>query len=78
MAKLQALYIEWEDSSYRTGWRDAMGNAAASCTSVGVLVTKSKSQVVLATSTDCDGNFLQQVCIPRSAIRKLRKVTIPR
>lgn len=75
---LEAMYVEWEDSSYRTGWREPMKGEGGPCSirSIGVIAAVNKDSVVIATSDGGNGDYLQQVCIPRSAIRKMKRVRI--
>lgn len=76
MAKLRALYVEWEDSGYRTGWREPMKDGPCSIRSVGIVSAATKDSLTLATSDGGNGEYLQQVCIPRSAIRKVRRIKL--
>lgn len=74
---LECVAIEWEDSSYGGGWHyGEEPNKPATIRSVGILAKSSASSITIANSFDGDDGFLGRVTIPRSAIRKLRKLRV--
>lgn len=76
MHKLQAVYVEWEDSCSDVGWRGPDKDFTSLIRSVGLLLERTEKTVTLSTSLSEGGRCLDQVCIPRSVIRKMRKVKL--
>jgi hypothetical protein len=73
--KLPVVYVEWDDSISRWGWRSPnSGDKAEIIRSVGILVSDLKHHVTLSASKAECGDFLDQVKIPRACIRRLRRL----
>lgn len=71
-------YVEWADSACNRGWLDfnRATDGPSLIQSVGILVHSSKDFVTLTTSCDSAGKVTDSLSIPRSAIRKIRRVKI--
>ena len=79
----KALYIEWEDSCsvgsrVWTDKEDVTRKGPSLCHSVGFVLKETKDFIALAghlvgESGDCSGNMV----IPRSAVRRLRRLSLP-
>ena len=77
MAKRRKLvHVEWEDSAFTPGWRSHDHNlpGTSPCESVGFLLEKSKSRVILAMQVNGDGGYGEAMAIPRSVVKKIREL----
>ena len=70
------VYVEWEDSCTVYGWRDPELDGPSKIKSVGHLVTKNNKFMVISTSQSESGRFVDQLTIPRSCIKKIKKVKV--
>ena len=74
----QVLLVEWEDATGRLGWQDESEAAGASvmlCTSVGILVSRNESRVVLAlTACDAEEMVSNTLVVPTRFIRKTKRL----
>ena len=71
---LKIVYVEWEDSSTTFGWHEEHDDEPLVIQSVGILVREGKKSVTLSTSRAVNGDYVDQITIPRRAIRTMRKV----
>ncbi len=67
-------YVEWDDSCTTFGWQPPEAKGTSRITSIGLLVKEDEREIILSTSRSEHGRVLDQVAIPRSAIRSMRKV----
>ena len=74
MKKLKLAYVQWEDSATDPGWSPPHDDERFWIKSFGILVREGKKTVTLSTSKSPGGNYVDQITIPRSAIRKMRRV----
>jgi hypothetical protein len=74
--KLPVVYVEWDDSESIYGWRELEKNKPEKIRSVGILANKNNDGVTLSTSKTAYDKYVDQIWIPKSAIRKFRKVKI--
>ena len=69
--------VEWVDSgSPYSGWGRHVPTKPIRCTSVGRLVHKNRKCVTLASSSNDEGQVGGVITIPRSAIKRIRKLRI--
>ncbi len=69
--------IEWDDSQSNHGWRSIEEvDEVAGIKSAGFLLREGKNTVTISTSVDEYLHFIDQLTIPRSAIRKIKKVKL--
>jgi len=68
------VYVEWEDSFTSPGWRSREDYDDINIATVGWLVAKSNEGIVITSSVSDSGNVMDQLHIPKSAIRKFKYV----
>ena len=78
-SKHERVQVEWDDSTTLSGWntKDSLDRKPTDlrCISVGWLVSQSKDRIVVSSSATSDFEaFNTPMSIPRSAIRRMRKV----
>ncbi len=73
---ISLVKVEWVDSCNHNGWQPADGiDTIASCTSVGWVIRKNKTEICLAPSIDEDNsNVCSAISIPRKAIIRVAKL----
>jgi hypothetical protein len=64
--------VSWIDATTTGGWRLADKGGTDIIESIGILVNKEKDWVTLSASVSRWGNYLDQITIPASAIKKLK------
>lgn len=75
--KPEVVYVEWEDSCTTYGWRPREGNATSMIRSVGIVVERNPKTLTLSTSENDEcSRYVDQIAIPMSAVRTLRKVRV--
>ena len=74
---MKAVHVWWNDSATDLGWRDKDISGPSIIESVGWLVHETADFIVLSTSNGSSGKWLDQISIPRSAIRKVARVKVP-
>jgi len=72
--KLKAVQIKWEDSFTSPGWDNPQRDGRHYILSVGLLVHEGKHSVTISTSVSQRHRYMDQLTIPRSAIKKMRKM----
>ncbi len=72
--KVKVIYVEWEDSAMSAGWEQPHSDKPLFIRSAGILVRQGRRSITLSTSRSQGGLYVDQLTIPRSAIRKLRKI----
>jgi|GEM_PF-5977673 len=72
MSKLKLTYVEWEDSSCSPGWGPPHSDEPLTIRSFGILVRQGKQSVTISTSRSINGSYMDQLTIPRSAIREIK------
>jgi hypothetical protein len=72
----EVRYIEWTDSCTILGWQPPEEKGVSHITSIGLFVSENSEEVILSASRSEHGRVLDQVAIPRSAIRTMRKVKL--
>lgn len=77
---LPVAYVEWVDSQTSYGWRkfDLRQGDDEPCVirSVGIVAHQNRVSVSLSTSQSKNGNVVDFITIPRSAIKKLKKLKV--
>lgn len=73
---VKPVLVEWIDSMGKAGWVYEHEEADTRCTSVGHLVKSDKKSVILALNTAMVGSYGDLITIPRSAVRRIRKLKI--
>ena len=76
------VFVEWEDPTGNSKWaaiEDARENTPIQCVSVGLLISDSKKNLVLAASY-CEENMTvaDVTVMPRSAVRSMRTISTMR
>jgi len=74
--KFPVVYVEWDDSESTYGWRAPETPKPAAIRSIGVLANKDKNGVIISTSKTEYGKYVNQLWIPRSAIRKMKNIKL--
>lgn len=77
MADMKAVYIEWDDSGYRTGWQDAVSFEPCKIKTLGWLVSEDANCVVVSACEDGQGCVNCPMSIPRKAITLFQEVQWP-
>lgn len=72
----EVRYIEWTDSCTTFGWQAPETKGVSHITSIGLFVAENSEEVIISTSRSEHGRVLDQVAIPRRAIRVMRKVKV--
>ena len=72
------VYAEWVDSAVTVGWKrpDSADYGVSHCETLGFLVLKNRSEVRIAMQVSDSGAVSEVMCIPRSCIKRLVKVTV--
>ena len=69
--------VEWEDSSTCVGWhRLGYDDDISRCVSIGVLCKESDKFITLALSKSDSGNIGDTISIPRSCVKRIRRLKI--
>ena len=74
---MPVAYIEWEDSQTTYNWRKfspGEDRDPAIIRSVGIVADDCKQSISLSHSLSGNGNVCDFITIPRSAIRKFRRI----
>jgi hypothetical protein len=71
-----AVSIEWMDSATTPGWQYPDNDGPAKIISVGLLVRQDKHSLTISTSVGQFGRYCEQLTIPRSVVKKLKKVRL--
>lgn len=74
--KVNAVQIKWVDSSSIYGWRPPSSDSACEIRSIGIVVSQDKHNMTISTSKSESGNFMDQLTIPKQAIRSVRKIKL--
>jgi hypothetical protein len=74
VSRLKLTYVEWQDSCCSPGWDSPHGDEPLTIRSFGILVRKGKQSVTLSTSRSMNGRYMDQLTIPRSAIREMKRL----
>lgn len=80
--KFPVVFVNWIDASTMHGWQDDSGvNEVADltrklCLTVGFLVKENPESVVIAQSLDGEMSPCNLVCIPRVALKRVRRIPI--
>ena len=77
MKKDKRVQVNWCDSTSRGRWVEsgiAQGYRAASIRTVGLLVKRTKHEVVVALNIDEDGDVSDVITIPRGCIRSITEL----
>lgn len=74
--KVQAVQVKWVDSSSIYGWRQPSEDTASEIKSVGIIVGQDKHNLTISTSKSESGNFMDQLTIPKQAIRSVKKIKL--
>ena len=69
---MKLVSFEWIDSSTTFGWQPPEKNETVVIRSVGWLVNKTPKTITISSSQSKYGKFLDQVNVPRFAIRNYR------
>lgn len=75
--KCDIVTIDWVDSCSYGGWKtnEEIGKfEPAMCQSVGFVERSDKDMVVLSQSRSLAGARADQICIPRSCVKKITKL----
>lgn len=70
----KAVYVEWVDSSTTYGWQNPESDETSLIRSVALLVAKTARTITLSTSESQHGRMVDQISIPMSCVRKLRRI----
>jgi len=73
---LKSVYIEWEDSCSSRGWKSEDKDGPVLIKTLGWLAHDMPHCVVVTTSKSSAGNIMDPLTIPKSCIKKLRKVRL--
>lgn len=76
MKNRKVVQVRWADIVAGGGWRSedaARKSQPAACVSVGYVLRRTRSTLVLASSWSEDGEVLQTIVIPRGAVKSVRK-----
>ena len=73
---MKVLYVEWVDSCTSRGWDNLDKSGPVLIRSVGIRVHRDANSLVLSTSKSGSGRYVDQITIPASAIKKVRRVKI--
>jgi hypothetical protein len=76
IGKLPVYYLEWDDSCATHGWDipDTMVDLPSRIKSVGILVSENKESLTISTSISNHQNAMDKLTIPKSCIRKKKRV----
>ena len=74
--KFPVVYVEWDDSESTYGWREPDKDKPSVIQSIGVLANKDKNGVIISTSKTAYGKYVDQLWIPKSAIRKMKNIKL--
>jgi len=76
--KLEVIEVDWDDTAAYHGWKPEelvkVNVEPSFCRSVGYLLENSKAQLVLYQSMADNENVSEVLVIPKSAVRKIRKL----
>lgn len=73
MSKIRLASVQWEDSCSSSGWEHPHEDKRFLIRSFGILVREGKKSVTISTSRSSQGDrYMDQLTIPRSAIRKMK------
>lgn len=72
--KDKVVCIEWEDACSASGWRPLDDEGPAKIHSVGLLISRTDTHVTITSSRSSTGNFMDQLHIPKCAIKKFREL----
>jgi len=70
---MKTVKIVWEDSKSTRGWGPVENDGPAIIQSCGYLAKETKDFVVITTSFSQNGNVMDQLCIPKSCIKSIKK-----
>jgi hypothetical protein len=74
MSKYEAVYIEWVDSAYKSGWQSGEGFETMVIKTLGWLVHDEDEYVVVSAHDDQFGGVSCPMSIPRVAIKLMQQV----
>lgn len=80
----EIVMIEWDDTSFSEGWHNAKclkGHCPSQCRTVGHLLkspTQRKPYYVVAATASEDDSVADTTQIPKSCVKKVRKLIIKR
>jgi len=68
--KRRPVWIRWHDAAHVGAgeWLEALADTAVTVHTVGILIRKTKTHLVVAHSADSSGNVTGVFSIPRSAV----------
>lgn len=69
---MKVVYIEWEDASSSMGWNKPDKDATCMIRSCGLLINRTKKATTISTCQSKGGNFIDQMNIPATQIRKFK------
>ena len=75
LVKAKMVLVEWEDAAVHAGWQSFEPNQVAppTCYSVGFLLGKTRSAIMLATSIG-DGEVGGLLVIPRGCVTAIKRI----
>jgi hypothetical protein len=73
---MKPIYIEWEDSASSRGWMAEDTQGPVLIRSIGWLIHRLPHCIVISTSKSSAGNMMDPLTIPKSCIKKLRRVKL--
>lgn len=74
MTRPQRVEITWIDAYSTSGWGHAIPSEKMIWTSVGYLLAKTKQEVVICQSQDPWGKSGERLTIPRSCVKRIRRL----
>ena len=73
---MNAIYVEWLDSCSTHGWFSTEYAGASRIKSVGIEVRRDEKTLVISTSMSDGGRYVDQMCIPMEAVKKIRRIKV--
>lgn len=71
-AKQQMVMVKWVDSAAEGGWKTEPEGGISACESIGFLIKKDRTEVIVAQSRSDRGFVSDFIAIPRSCVKAIR------
>lgn len=71
---MKAVYVEWRDSAFLSGWRDVEGFAPCIIRTLGWLVEEEEDFIIVSAHEDGAGTVSCPISIPMESVTLLQYV----